>query len=128
MSGDRSPWWYSGDEQPPGPQEAATEASGSEASGSDEPSARPLVPDWLGLLSGAQRLVEWAADAVLTPHAEHDDPSAHPQCLLCRASLLLGDGRRGAGDPGPEGDPADPGAAGTDGSTGSGIRWLPIRD
>ena len=123
MSGDRSPWWYSGDEQSRGPQEAA-----SEASGSDEPSARPLVPDWLGLLSGAQRLVEWAADAVLTPHAEHDDPSAHPQCLLCRASLLLGDGRRAGGEPAPEGDSAGLGAAGTGGSSGSGIRWLPIRD
>ena len=120
MSENGSPWWYSGDEEQRGPAE-----SGPAESGQDERSAGGAVPDWLGLLSGAQRLVEWAADAVLTPHTEHDDPSAHPQCLLCRASLLLGDGRRPGGEPVPQADSAGPRPAGSD---GSGIRWLPIRD
>ena len=33
----------------------------------------------------------WAADRMLAPHAEHEDPRDHPQCLLCRAQRILGE-------------------------------------
>ena len=107
------PWWYSGQEAPP---------AGDDAPAGGGPSGWTPGLDLFGLLSGAQRLVDWAADAVLAPHAEHDDPRAHPQCLVCRASLLLGDVARGTagGAAGQE--------AGPQGSDRSGVRWLPIRE
>lgn len=142
MSGqDRMPWWYSGDEDASSstaqdPSDGSAAAAGDPGSappppprpgtGSEPPSGRPegRAPtlDWLGLLSGAQRVVDWATETVLAPHAEHEDPREHPQCLVCRASVLLGEVSRATGRPGgpadaPSGEPA-----------GSGVRWLPIRE
>ncbi len=124
----RVPWWYSGDEVPaaevPGPADEGAYAGEAGDDAAPAAGSSGWVPglDWLGLLSGAQRIVDWAADAVLAPHAEHDDPRAHPQCLVCRASLVLGDvGRGAAADASGHG-------AGPDGPEESGVRWLPIRE
>ena len=63
------PWWYSGDEA--------------------EPPRRPRLD--LGALAGtAISLVELARTALLAPHAAHDDPTEHPDCLLCRATQAMG--------------------------------------
>lgn len=118
---DRMPWWYSGDEPAPHSVDGDL-GSPDEPVAAGEPVDRGTGLDWSVLLSGAQRLADWATDAVLAPHAEHSDPRAHAQCLLCRASLLFGDGARGdAASDAPQTAPGAPVA-------GSGIRWLPIRE
>jgi len=43
-------------------------------------------------MSMASTVVEWAADRVMAPHAEHGNPAEHPQCLICRATTLLAPG------------------------------------
>lgn len=103
MSDPRAPWWYSGSEE-----------SGSEESGSDAPVAGPM--DWTALAAGAQRLVDWATERVMAPHAEHVDPAAHPQCVVCRTLLVIGD-RSGtsSGEPTAETRP-----------TADDIAWIPI--
>lgn len=69
------PWWFSG----------------------DQPSAAQASRFDLGSLAvGAQQLVDWARAVIVDPHVGHDDPAAHPQCPLCRASGLLGDSARPA--------------------------------
>jgi hypothetical protein len=97
MSGERSPWWYSGDDElgdrgesvpPPGPADSVESTSGT-ADDTDPDASAPV--DWMGLLSGAARMVDWATTAVMAPHAEHADPADHPQCLVCRTILLVGD-------------------------------------
>jgi hypothetical protein len=121
----RRPWWYSGDDQPsdeqPNPDEQPT------AAGTDGAAPTAGV-DWSILMAGAQRMVDWATDKVMAPHAEHDDPSEHPQCMVCRTIVLVGDSS-GRG-PGPA-EPADPEApaatTATDGAPEA-IRWIPIRD
>jgi hypothetical protein len=50
-------------------------------------------------MSMASTLVDWATDKVMAPHADHVDPSQHPQCLVCRATRVMGAG-------GPTGSPA----------------------
>ena len=104
MTEERKPWWYSGAdaEQPP------TSPPGPEAAG---------VPtmDWTALAGGAQRLIDWATDRVLAPHAEHDDPHAHPQCVVCRTMLLLGE----RASPAREDDSPSP-------ATSDDIAWIPI--
>ena len=74
------PWWYSGDAELGSPASSRDDAS--------EPGR-----DWMSLLSGAQRMITWATEQMVAPHAEHDDPREHPQCLLCRGSMLVGDAR-----------------------------------
>jgi hypothetical protein len=69
------------------------------------------------LVTGAQRMMDWATEKVLAPHAEHEDPSQHPDCMVCRAVSLVG-----SASGGPEAAPAevpDP---------PRGITWIPIRD
>ncbi len=78
------PWWYSGGEGEP------RSGAGSEPAPEPVGSGLPTV-DWTALASGAQRLVDWATERVMAPHSEHDDPRAHPQCVICRAMLLMGD-------------------------------------
>ena len=121
MSGPvENPWWYSGEE----PEESEDAAAGADRSAGD---ARSSVPggsalDWQGLLSGAARMVDWAASAVVEPHAEHRDPAEHPDCLVCRTLVLVQD-RTGMTAPtaqSPLASDAPPPAAP--------IRWIPIED
>ncbi len=81
----RTPWWYSGDDQEPAdPSVASDDDTAPEDSGG---SAR----DWMTLVAGAQRVVDWATERVMAPHAEHDDPRDHPDCVVCRTMTMLGD-------------------------------------
>ena len=82
MSEPGTPWWYSG--------------GASEGSDDSEPEKKgdgPSLPnlDWTALASGAQRLVDWATEKVMAPHADHSDPREHPQCPVCRTMLLIGE-------------------------------------
>jgi hypothetical protein len=90
MCGDcRKPWWFSGDEPEPEPEE---EFDGQDAAAEPEPGASPGgAVDWGLLLAGASRMVDWATSAVMAPHAEHEDPAAHPQCVVCRTLVLVQD-------------------------------------
>ena len=47
--------------------------------------------DWTALVAGAARMVDWATERVMAPHAEHDDPAEHPDCMVCRTVTLIGD-------------------------------------
>ena len=111
------PWWFSGgDRLGDGDDAGAGNGSGTR-SASREESASPgdgrfdSLHDLIGMLSGAPRMLSWALEAVMAPHAEHADPAGHPQCLLCRAQLLFAD----AGLPG---FPASAGAAPDAGQSG----------
>lgn len=77
---ERQPWWYSGDE------------AGEEDETRAEDSSSSSVPalDWMALLSGAQKVVDWATDRVLAPHSEHGDPHDHPDCMVCRTLVMAG--------------------------------------
>lgn len=59
------PWWFSGDES----------ASNTFDLGS--------------LATGAQHIIEWARDSLLTTHQSHVNPDDHPTCLLCKAMQLF---------------------------------------
>lgn len=108
------PWWYSGDE------ESSTAELPTDYQPTDDQPAASGGLDWLSLLSSAQRMVDWATEKVMTPHAEHDDPAQYPDCVVCRALVLIGSSGAGPGvgpAPSPEGvHPAAP------------IEWIPIRD
>ena len=78
-----NPWWFSGnDSDPPAPDEPQPTDAG-----------LPNV-DWTAITSGAQRLLDWATERVMAPHADHADPHDHPQCLVCRTLVLLADRSR----------------------------------
>lgn len=111
------PWWYSGDEDPrPQGREDGEDSSSSEGA----PLGGGL--DWMGMLSGAARMVDWAASAVVEPHGEHRDPAQHPDCMICRTLALLQD-RTGMTAPTSASPvPADPGAPAEP------IRWIPVVD
>lgn len=51
-----------------------------------EPQPLPLA----GLVAGVQAALSWARERVLVPHADHADASSHPDCLACRAQIVLG--------------------------------------
>ncbi len=112
MSDERPlPWWYSGNE--------STNTNES-TNASESTNTSESTVDWLGLLSGAVRMVDWAAGAVLEPHAAHDDPTEHPDCLVCRTLALVSD-RAGLVPPTQDDataapEPAEP------------IRWITVRD
>jgi hypothetical protein len=108
--GGRAPWWYSGGEEP-----GAPDGGPSAASSSDTGPAGGGV-DWTALLAGAQRVVDWATDRVMAPHAEHEDPAAHPDCVVCRTIVLVSDSGSG---------PAEPA---TPSATAPSITWIPVRD
>ncbi len=116
-----NPWWYSGDDEAVGgaapdavpTDDLPTDAGPTGAAPDTGPADAPR-PTWLDLLSGASRLVGWATEVVLTPHAEHEDPRAHPQCVVCRAAVAFGQVRGVGPSAPPEAPPS--------------IRWLEIRD
>jgi hypothetical protein len=133
----RTPWWYSGDESPgesgepgdPGetressdPGETRESSDPGEAAEAGASGASGAGLDWMSLLSGATRMVDWAAAAVVEPHGEHGDPADHPDCLVCRTLALVQD-RTGMTGPRPDQPvpadqpiPAEP------------IRWIPVLD
>ena len=70
-------------------------------------------------------LVGWAADRVLAPHAEHDDPREHPSCLLCRAQRFMGEGSDAVDVPASQ--PSNDAAESVTRAPGV-IQWLSIDD
>jgi hypothetical protein len=103
----RQPWWYSGEEataaldDPVPPASEAADSAPDPDGPVDDGGPEPRV-DVSALAQGAQRLIEWATERVVAPHAEHGEPAEHPDCLMCRAALLLGPagpGPSGAGAP-----------------------------
>ena len=138
----KRPWWYSGDEdagspsEPHGPSSsrgADAEPSSPEADGGSGPTDSPVAGlDWTALVAGAQRMVDWATDRVMAPHAEHGDPAEHPQCLVCRTLVVVGEAGY-LGDPVDAADPrpgSDPEEGTDDGRRPSApeISWIPIRE
>lgn len=81
MSG--NPWWFSGDQGDPDSVTPEPESTGGQG-----------LPSFdLGALAGtAQRLIDWAGERIMAPHADHTNPHEHPQCMICRTMLLLGEG------------------------------------
>ena len=125
----RRPWWYSGDpddgvadgEDPVGDEAHAGTDAG--ADHDDDEGAQGAVPgvDWTMLVAGAQRLVDWATERVMAPHVEHGDPADHPQCVVCRTLVAVGDPSAMRASMPEESDwqgAAEPPA----------IVWIPIRD
>ena len=137
MPDDVTPWWYSGPvddgaggagERSVGPQGSPTDnSSGSkgESPGSDD---EPLGSiDWMGMIAGASRMVDWARGAVLDPHGGHDVPADHPDCLICRTLTVVGE-QSGmfAGSSSEAGD--DPSAFRGESTPVPAIEWIEIRD
>ena len=60
------PWWFSG-----------------------EDSSSTSAFDLGSLAMGAQQIIEWARDSLLTTHQAHINPADHPSCLLCKAMQLF---------------------------------------
>lgn len=113
---DRTPWWFSGDEQVD-----EHRSDGAETQDTTVSSAM----DWMALVSGVKRVVDWATESVMAPHAEHEDPSAYPQCVVCRSLVVLGDvGLLSEAETTPP--PADQPAPGSEAV--SAIEWIPVRD
>jgi len=88
------PWWFSGT------------APDHESEDPSEHSARGGF-SLSFLAAGAQQLVDMAKQVILVPHADHDDPSEHGECIMCRGSLALDEVRgrsnaRNANGGGPE--------------------------
>jgi hypothetical protein len=83
-----APWWFSGDASGDRPSDDA---------GDRATRGRFDIPglDLAGLASGAQQLVELARQALLAPHAGHEDPRAHPDCVICRTMAAVGEVRTG---------------------------------
>ena len=77
------PWWFSGDE--------TTEHAPGSGGG----------VDFGALATGASQVVEWARSLIVAPHAEHDDPREHPQCLICQATRLIGTPADPSSEPSP---------------------------
>lgn len=141
----RAPWWYSGeDEQPeveqpeveqprarPSEPELRPEPAG-EAAPDSEPDGTASTMDWTALVAGAAKMVDWATERVMAPHAEHTDPADHPECMVCRTVTLIGDpvGLMGGGPrPAEETEPesADIASAAPVSTPGAQpIRWIPI--
>lgn len=109
-----TPWWYSGDEAA----DAATEPN---EAGESRDNTGAGSGDLLAWMSRAVGLVDWAAGAVVEPHADHREPADHPDCLICRTLAVVAD-RTGLTPPQPDQpftspppEPAEP------------IRWIPVR-
>ncbi len=68
----KTPWWFSDGE--------------SESRGFDL-GAKGF--DLGGLASGAQQVLEWARESLITTHQSHVNPADYPNCFMCRAVQLL---------------------------------------
>lgn len=87
------PWWYSGP-----PEQARSEGRAGDGGARDDGARDDGAAadgsgavDWMAMLAGAARMVDWARGAVLDPHAEHVDPADHPDCMICRTIVVVGD-------------------------------------
>jgi hypothetical protein len=132
----RRPWWYSGDDEEP----LASDAAGPGTPAPDEAPGAATGEgsggvDWTALVVGAQRVVEWATERVMAPHADHADPSDHPECVVCRTMVVLGE--PGSAPPPPTGAPSRTAQEGDAGDAAEWaampaaveqIQWIPIRD
>lgn len=87
------PWWYSGGAQPHAEESAFSALAGT-----------------------AQAVVAWARQAFIDPHASHEVPGEHPECMLCRA---VGTVRDLLNSVGPEDSTARPEPA-------SPIEWIEV--
>lgn len=116
MSAERTPWWYSGGVEDAGTEHVVADTDTGQDAGEESQDSL----DWTALAVGAQRLVDWASERLLTPHAEHTDPRANPGCVVCRTQLLLGES--GSAAP-PDADPA----AAPDRAMPV-VEWIPIVD
>lgn len=147
MSSDRrAPWWYSGDGEQPEPStgpdvQGATDSDvpsddvemDPDESGATADGASSSM-DWTALVAGAAKMVDWATERVMAPHAEHTDPAEHPDCMVCRTVTLIGDpvglmasGQRRPADEEGAGDDLDAPPTQAAGTTGAQpIRWIPI--
>jgi hypothetical protein len=149
MSGNgRAPWWYSGDAddnvvaepvlaEPDADDDVQPDGADLEdAVHEDAPdgAGTSSAMDWTALVAGAARMVDWATERVMAPHAEHGDPAEHPECMVCRTVSLIGDpvGLMGGGqwspaDREPVESSVDEAAAEPDrGGRAESIRWIPI--
>ena len=75
------PWWFTGtlpDDESAGPRHR-TPGGGFSLS---------------FLASGAQQLVDMAKQVIVAPHADHEVPEQHGDCIICRGQLALGEVRR----------------------------------
>lgn len=140
-SSGRAPWWYSGEDEqpeheqpqaPPSVPELRPEPAG-EATPESEPEGTASTMDWTALVAGAAKMVDWATERVMAPHAEHTDPAEHPECMVCRTVTLIGDpvGLMGGGSRPAEGTDAESAdveasAAPVPAPGAQPIRWIPI--
>ncbi|MCX6414627.1 MAG: hypothetical protein NTU77_08515 [Actinobacteria bacterium] len=99
------PWWFSG----AAPDHESEDAPGQSARGGFSLSF---------LAAGAQQFVDMAKQAILVPHADHDDPSEHGECIMCRGVLALDEVRGRANAENANGGGSEP-------RTG-GVRWIDL--
>jgi hypothetical protein len=117
-----TPWWYSGDESAPDGGLGRDEDQPADEATSAEDRPTSTGTDWSALVLGAQRMVDWATERVMAPHAEHSDPRENPTCVVCRTMVLLREVPV---------DSVDGGDDGVDGATNRAertIHWIPVRD
>lgn len=93
MADSTTPWWFSGD----GADREPADNSSSRSAGTPD-SGMSLG----SLIAGAQQLFDWASELVLAPHADHADPSEHPDCLVCKGTALVQGVRSEPATPRPE--------------------------
>lgn len=122
MSDDATrPWWYSGAEDPePDSREQDSRVQDSPGEESRDAGVGAGI-DVMAMLSGAVRMMDWAAGAVVEPHADHQDPSAHPDCLICRTLAVVTD-RTGMSAPSRQAPASEPRPS------AEAVRWIPITD
>ena len=138
---ERKPWWYSGGDDEPVVEHEGVAGAGSADSGAADDAAEtesepvPSGRDWMALLAGAQRVVDWATARVIAPHSDHLDPREHPDCVVCRTLVVVGDLGARVADATPDlvDDPPDapPGSREDEESVPrdpTTIAWIPIRE
>ena len=94
MSTDK-PWWFSGDE--PAATEPEANAAASESADTESADTEPAdaeQPERSGpgiaeVIAGVGTLVSWARERVIDPHLQHEDPAAHPDCVICRGMTAV---------------------------------------
>jgi hypothetical protein len=64
-----------------------------------------------GIVAGVGQAMSWAREAVVAPHALHQDPAEHPECVICKGMSVV----QGASAREPEPTPEVPA-----------IHWIPV--